>query len=237
MLHKELSDKEGIIADLERQLMEATRAMDAVRRENRELSGQVIGWADQYQYIQESTSVVIESSARKNLEFKSKESKLVGKTQRLDEENRNLKSEMGKLAGEVQELNQTVYMLRSEHLIIARLNDDLENRLTLVKNGGREQAGSQIRSVTDSQLDKSLNFELEFNSLASFNNLRLENETCRRPTLPSRLSPSKSQVQSKPPSRKNHRPGHPHKDTSIAKVANEEEIESKYCHLTKCSMF
>jgi len=192
-----------------------TAAAEWVRRENRELTAQILSWSDQYNYIQESTSVVIEKSARKNLEFKNNQSKLLGKNLRLEEENRLLKGELAKVSGEAQALNQTVAMLRSEHLILTRLNDDLENRLTLAKNNNRDRNDSGIRSITDSQLEKSLNFDLELKSLGSLQNIRLDAE----------LRP------------KAQRLSHGDKTRRRSRQSNHDELDSKYCTTTKCSIF
>lgn len=213
MMQRELSEKDGLVADLERKLVEASGTMESLRRENRDLSSQVSGWADQYNYIQESTSVVVEKSARKNMEYKSKEAKLMNRTARLEDENRTLRRELAMMTGEVQALNQTNLMLRSEHHLLARLNEDLEARLKAVRNPLLDRKASQIRSVTDSQIERSLNFDLEIRSIGSLQTFKADNEGVR---VPSTRHPAPA----KPDNR-----------------AAEAEIDSRYCRTTKCSIF
>lgn len=226
LLQATITKKDAEILEVEQTAKEHQLTNDGLRKEIKDLKAQIVSWSEQYNYINESTSIVIEKNAKKQMEVKNSEQKYKSRVKRLEDENEQLKAEIEMSQGEVSALNQTINMLRNEHQILVRMKDDLENRLMLTKDRRKERPDDCIKSINDSQLDLSLGIDSDIHSKTSF---REKNESlCRHPSR-TMINHSK-QILSQP-----HRQM---KKTSQQDLLEQKrEIASGYCKPGKCEIF
>ena len=143
--------------------------IDNLKKENGDLKSQISSWSDQYNYIQESTSFVIDVSKRKNTEILNSEKKLEQNFKKVEEENFRLNFELEKTSGEVVALQQTVSLMRSEFLILNKFKEDLESRLSQARKMSIEGKGDQRGLFVDSQFEKSISMDFDLQSIGSMN--------------------------------------------------------------------
>lgn len=221
-----INRKDSELSEAEQYVKEHQLTIDSLRKEIKDLKAQIVSWSEQYNYINESTSIVIEKNAKKQLEVKNSEQKYKSRVKRLEEENEQLRADFEMSRGEVSALNQTISMLRNEHQILVRMKDDLENRLMLTKDRRKERPDDLIKSINDSQLDQSLGIDSDIHSGLSF---RERNESLNRQQSKTVIQQSRqilSQAQ------------RPMKKISQQDLLEQkQDISSGYCKAGKCEIF
>lgn len=216
---REVLEKDLEALRKEKQFNDLQVLVDNLKKENGDLKVQIGSWSDQYNYIQESTSFMIDVTKRKNTEIIKSEKKLEQNFKKIEEENFKLNFELEKTSGEVVALQQTVSLMRSEFLILNKFKEDLESRLSQARKVSIEGRGDHRGSFVDSQFEKSLSMDFDLQSIGSRNvGLRRSSANKKRQFTLQKIN-SEHFIEKK--------------KSAMGKI----ELESGYCQTPKCLLF
>lgn len=213
---------EEIISKKEKELGEAQKMNEHTKMENKDLRLQIANWSDQYTYIQDSTSQIIEKTRKSNLEFKKSEKKILNNYENLEKENQNLRFELEKVRNELMNVHETLGNLRGEYRILLRFKEDLETRLTITKDQTAEFRTDRFKSMGDSLLEKSLKIDIDVDSSYSLKTKRKDSSESYRLSIPE--DKIKTSILKNMKKRRNN---------SLSKV----DLENNYCYKSKCVIF